>query len=873
MGNSTTGMNGFGYQPAPPYSSVEMENPGKISKRARVYQKDNIPIDHEESTYKSVKNIENLIKQQVKLNELKDYQAKLEAKQRKERETEVALAKKVLSFNKGLLKDKIELLKTEDEEYEVLEKIEKNEKKRDEFRKKRKQNQELLNRLQQEEEKRAENQAKIADRIETKNKRILNAKEKLRAVNKDIEKLDKQHADDLVTIFELEKKQKNQTLNADEQQILRDARRREESYESNLANNDSLKEKLEKIINNREELNAVVKSISSTVTSILGSIKGNIQSGIDAAALGTGKINTRLYGIESKGGSMFEDYKNTVQSFTLSYAVSAPKYMENLLTTIDQGIAVDVESKALLATLGDRMVSTYNVLDEHLTKLIRLQQSDLSYAQLGSEARLTSLLNSVFGNTQYLGTSGGQGLYDTVASMLVDATASMSGEAVVAFEYAVQKWMGSLYAVGLSDEAVQNIVGGIVSLATGNVSNLNQNDSLRNLLALSASNAGLSYSEMLTNGLDASNVNSLLESMVNYLAGIYKSTTNQVTKSAWGNIVGLGLSDLRAISNLTSSDIASISGSNINYGSAISEANSAFTAAISGERLGVAGRVDTLLENMMYAAGLDIGSNTTRYIAYKLGSIITDLGRVMNGQIGEIVTMVGLAGNIASIVEAGVNALGNTAIGANLEDLNMFNAGEKIGNLNKDLLSLLSGMVGGSDLTVIKEQSGNSLLEKYISYSNIVNKRGILYNAITPTTYTSEGSAIVGLSAAAKVDAQIDKKLAEVEAASDKTSKSLESIVDNSERIQSQAKTVVDSSSATVYDVSSLYDALFVNQISMKVKLADYDDVALQKLADIFSAPALADALNKVTKGSIDVDIVDDDTQNIVDTIMKVRGF
>jgi hypothetical protein len=60
------------------------------------------------------------------------------------------------------------------------------------------------------------------------------------------------------------------------------------------------------------------------------------------------------------------------------------------------------------------------------------------------------------------------------------------------------------------------------------------------LLALSATQAGLSYSDLLTGGLYAEEANELMKAMVDYLKGIYETNkTSNVVTSEWGNIINL----------------------------------------------------------------------------------------------------------------------------------------------------------------------------------------------------------------------------------------------------------------------------------------------------------------------------------------------
>jgi len=123
--------------------------------------------------------------------------------------------------------------------------------------------------------------------------------------------------------------------------------------------------------------------------------------------------------------------------------------------------------------------------------------------------------------------------------------------------------------LGASSNAVQQIATGLGYLGSGNVQALAGNTGLQNLLALSASRAGKDYAELLTSGLDASDINDLMKAMVEYLAEIADSTSqNKVVTSAYGNIFGLSLSDIRSFQNLSSS-VSDIYSESMDYASSL----------------------------------------------------------------------------------------------------------------------------------------------------------------------------------------------------------------------------------------------------------------------------------------------------------------
>ena len=225
-----------------------------------------------------------------------------------------------------------------------------------------------------------------------------------------------------------------------------------------------------------------------------------------------GKVDARLQSEEAQTG-FFKQITDDVQSAVgASRFVSQKELLQNVAKLTENGIAYNIEQRAMLATLSDKMVTTFDVLDNTLQRMIRIQQADLTMSQLGSEAQLTKFLNSQFEDTSYLNT-----MYDSVLAALTDSISSMDKNNATSFTYAVQKWLASLYSVGLSDQAVATIASGINALASGNINTLNSNQPLSVLMNMSATNAGLSYSDLLTQGLNASNVNDLMRSMVDYL--------------------------------------------------------------------------------------------------------------------------------------------------------------------------------------------------------------------------------------------------------------------------------------------------------------------------------------------------------------------
>lgn len=377
------------------------------------------------------------------------------------------------------------------------------------------------------------------------------------------------------------------------------------------------------------------------------------------------KINARLQGTG-------DSYEKLMLKSTLTLGISPfaqqRKYMENLDKLVGAGIAYNVEQRTFLATISDKIATTFDVFDANLLRLIRLQQADTTAARLGMEASLTSLFNNMFQDTSYL-----NNMYDTVSGAIIDANSQLTRDESLAFEYQVQKWLGALSSVGFSDNAVNVIAQGLNYLGTGNVSALASNDSLQTLMAMSASRSGVSYSDILTGGLDANKTNKLFESMVYYLKEI-SDTNNQVVKSQYANLFGMSVSDFRALASLDEETITNIANSSMTYKGATNELNSQMTKIIT--RMSMAEMLDNIYNNSTFSMASTMASNPITYSLYKISSLVQDLTG-------------GESGGSGGISIPFINAMGFGL------DLNDSVAGLlKLGTVGVSTLGLIGGLAG-----------------------------------------------------------------------------------------------------------------------------------------------------------------------------------
>lgn len=380
-------------------------------------------------------------------------------------------------------------------------------------------------------------------------------------------------------------------------------------------------ENLEKL--NKEARGAIRKAgaldyVDTVLDSVINKVGENISKGlsdIDASInsyyAAQGSIEARLQG---SGESYKQMTKLVSQSIGLSGYVSQKKVLENIKTLVEAGISYNVEQRAFLATISENIASTFDAANGTLLRLIRLQQADSTQARLGMEASLTNFLNRMYSDTSYL-----NDLYDNVSAAIIDANSQLTRNQSVEFEYAIQKWLGSLASLGMSGEAITNIATGINYLATGNVGALSSNQGLNTLLAMSAGRAGISYASALTGGLTAEDTNDLLMSMVEYLKEI-AGNQNKVVQSAYAGMYGMSLADLRAISSLTGTEMNTIYGTSMTYGGATKELKNQINQI--SNRVHLSTVLQTVYENFVGSVASDIGSSTGKYLTWMIADLL-----------------------------------------------------------------------------------------------------------------------------------------------------------------------------------------------------------------------------------------------------------
>lgn len=389
-----------------------------------------------------------------------------------------------------------------------------------------------------------------------------------------------------------------------------------------------------------------VENVAAEISQAINQIDDNINNFYKYQS----SVEARLQGSDE---SYKKSLKNISKNVGISGLVSQKDVIENLKKLSEAGIAYNLDLRAFLATIKDDIAETFDVFDSNLMRLIRLQQSDTTAARLGMEASLTRLFNEFFSDTSYLTDAA-----NSVSQALIDANSQLTRDMSVEFEYMVQKWLGSLYSLGMDSGTISTIAQGLNYLGTGNVEALNGNESLQSLLAMSASRAGISYADILTGGLDAETTNNLMKSMIEYLKSIAENTdNNQVTKSAYSNVFGFSISDLTAVSSLNDTDIENIHKQSINYQGAMDEY--AYQASQIYNRTHFSQMLNTVFDNAIMSASTAIGNSAGTYALWKVLNVVEDLtGGIAIPGISIFGNMVDLHQTVTGLAKTGIAGLG-----------------------------------------------------------------------------------------------------------------------------------------------------------------------------------------------------------------------
>lgn len=444
--------------------------------------------------------------------------------------------------------------------------------------------------------------------------------------------------------------------------------------------------------------------MQETLCNAMQNLADSVKGAMDKYTSLQAHTNARLQG---RSGSTNQSFELLSDKITTAIGVnpyfSTETALTNLSELVNEGIVTNVEQRAFIQTAKENIANTFDVANSSLLRIVRLQQSDSTAQRLGMEAYLTRYLNGLVDNTEYLNST-----FDSVTDALIEAQSQMSTEAGTELEYVVQKWLGALVGVGMSDSTATSIAQALGYLGSGNIDALN-NSELQNLLVMAASKSGtLSYSDILTNGLSATDADTLMDALVKYLAEVNTSGSN-VVKSQLASTFGVSYSDLQAASTL-SADASKVYGNTLSYSDMYNEL--AYQLTMTPLRLTTSQMLDTLWDNLEFGLGETIASSPALAAIYK----VTDLIQQNTGGI-----------NIPYISAMGSGIDLNTSV-ENLIKLGVVGAGS---------LGMIGDLISGMSSTLAPA----SILAKLgISNNATTISRGLGLSASTGGLSTSQSS-------------------------------------------------------------------------------------------------------------------------------------
>ena len=532
-------------------------------------------------------------------------------------------------------------------------------------------------------------------------------------------------------------------------------------------------------------------AVLDTAVHALSSLAAKLDNSIDRIASYQGFIDTRLQGSNSNSTNYAGSYWGQLTKDMMSVGAVTPffkqeNFANNIKTLVEKGISFDLKQRAFLMTIQEKIANTFDVADGTLLRLIRIQQADTTAGRLGMESALNSFLNNMYETSEYL-----SDVAKSVRTSLQEMESLMSGTEAAEVEYQVQKWMGSLYSVGMSQEAVNNIATAIGQIAAGQIDALTSGSGAGNLIVMAANEAGKSISEILTTGLNAEETNNLLQATVNYLAELAESSKDsRVIQQQLAGVFGVKASDLKAATNLaTGSTSSDIYGQQLSYDNMLGQLN--MMAGTMYQRTGIGEMIQNVLANGEYTLASSMANNPIAYIIYKMAGLLeSTTGGLPLPAISVFGNMVDLHTSVADLMRVGSMAGGIfDSIGSIISGLGSSFDGQA-------MLSTM-GIGSGSGLSVTPRGNGGGLAALALD--------GAMKGGIT-----TSGSGYVGNSSG-----------------SDIKNSTLQSAEDSKEQQMIEAKegaeaTQIDFINTNVLKIYELLDEVTSGKRNFNVKVAGY---------------------------------------------------
>lgn len=459
------------------------------------------------------------------------------------------------------------------------------------------------------------------------------------------------------------------------------------------------------------------KSIGASITSALSTatrlIGNSVNQYLGAYSNYFTTLTTRLLG----SGKDYQSVVDKVQKgLGGTSSVSLMTVLQSLEKMVKAGIANNLEQRAFLDSVSNKIATTFDATNSTLLQITRLNRVDSTAAYLGIESALTEFFNGQFGDTNYL-TSG---LNESVSQSIYEATSQLGTQMGAEFEFAVQKWLGTFYESGVSGETIQRLAQGLGYLGSGNSNALVNDTVLNNLMAMAANNSGLDYANLLTNGITASDVERLMLGVRNQ-AVTMASSGDKVAQSQYASLFGMNLSDLTAMLSLSTENLATVADTIMDYTNLVNQTTN--EVAQLGSRTAMKEKMQNVLDNVLSNIGDTIASSPGLYGVYTLADLIGPLNVYTPDLLGGISSI-----DVTGLMKGAIIGLSTFAnLGTFFSDLgktgtvNLSDFGESY-SYGAGLVSSSAtrGTVGytSSDMTYVGTGDTSDLLNGTLSGSN-----------------------------------------------------------------------------------------------------------------------------------------------------------
>lgn len=137
---------------------------------------------------------------------------------------------------------------------------------------------------------------------------------------------------------------------------------------------------------------AIMERMTKSISKLASNIESGINNVITKYANYQSAIDVRLQGLSTNFESID---KNLTKSVGVTSLLKTETLMDNVQSLAQQGIVYNIEQRAFLETISDKIAATFDTTNATLLRLVKLQQEDTTAARLGMEAYLTSYFNEM----------------------------------------------------------------------------------------------------------------------------------------------------------------------------------------------------------------------------------------------------------------------------------------------------------------------------------------------------------------------------------------------------------------------------------------------------------------------------------------------